>query len=390
MLSLSSASLLIKNKLIDTGSWLILLDLTSPDTLTKIRICSNTSDIIRDGELYAAFPFELEELTEQLAGELPTLSLKVSNVNRLIQGYLEQDDALGSGWEVLVQVVHSTDSQNILKYSEEFSNTYWTKFNCTVITDDTSVYVDPFGNTNAYELIDDGVHASSVLSNTGEVAATNPNNSIYLKQADTDTAFRLGIQSVTQTTELYRQVFNFTGGVLTAGAVDIGSATINLEPLSNGWYRVDLLSGTWVDEEEVAINIYPTDGTAINTRLLVFGGQIADTLKEYIPTSGIAIVDNLVNEPELVTRFTTLTVASDQEWVNFQIGMANPLRIQVPRIKYLTTFCQNTYKSGGCNYSGGLPSCAKSLADCEAHFASDAPLPFLGFPGIVNATIYTS
>jgi len=56
-------------------------------------------------------------------------------------------------------------------------------------------------------------------------------------------------------------------------------------------------------------------------------------------------------------------------------GVRAPKRQAAPQ-------CQWIYKSAECTYAGGLPTCQKTLEDCETHFGTGVELPFGGFPGV--------
>jgi lambda family phage minor tail protein L len=74
--------------------------------------------------------------------------------------------------------------------------------------------------------------------------------------------------------------------------------------------------------------------------------------------------------------------AESREVVEFELCAAFDLAgIRAPKRQVLATLCTWVYRSAECGYSGGLPSCSKSLADCRAHFGSSSQLPFGGFPG---------
>lgn len=109
MLSLSSAAKLEKNKLQGSGPWITLLELVLPDA-TTIRVCDNLSDVTwpaTGGYLWQAFPFELDVVANSPRGELPSVALRISNVTRIIQGYLESaDGAIGA--VVTLRVVHAS------------------------------------------------------------------------------------------------------------------------------------------------------------------------------------------------------------------------------------------------------------------------------------------
>lgn len=389
MLSLSSASLLVKNSLVDTGSWIILLDLVSPDTLTHLRICSNTENVIKDGEVYNAFPFEIDEVTENTSGELPILNLKVNNINRLVQSYVEQDETLGSDWDITLQIIHSSNMQNYATYSQKLTEDVWLKTGVTVTGGTTSEFLDPFGKLNAYTILDTNTSPESNIKEIIGPLATSPNCSTYIRNIVGDTAFRLGIYSEELGDYVLKEGFQYTSGILNSTGPLVGTGTIGIEAVDHDWFRVNMVSDTWTSGHTASFVILPTDGVAHSTAIQATGVQVADMLLPYTPTDATNIAEGILANPELVTTFRSISVSADAEWVTFKIGMANPLRMVVPRTKYLATSCQHTYKQGGCPYAGPLQSCLKTLADCDAHFPAGSVLPFLGFPGIATVSIYT-
>jgi len=105
MLALSALSILEKNKISSTGAWLILLTVTLPNS-TIIRIVRNNEDVTYQGELYVAFDFALEAVVHDIKGKLPSVNLKVSNVGRVFQSYIEELEGI-VGSTVLIQIVNS-------------------------------------------------------------------------------------------------------------------------------------------------------------------------------------------------------------------------------------------------------------------------------------------
>ncbi len=108
MIPLSNATKIIKNSLTNTGAWLVLLTLKSKDESVTLRLCSNTDNITFQTQEFIAFPFQVDEITESNKGELPSISITMSNVERLVQAYVEQDETLGSGWSVHIDIVHTS------------------------------------------------------------------------------------------------------------------------------------------------------------------------------------------------------------------------------------------------------------------------------------------
>ena len=105
MKSLPPALIIEKNKMSTSSAWLVFLDITLTDN-TEFRFVSNNEDVTFGGNLYTHFPFEVDTVGQSGRGEIPNVRLKVSNVTRLLQPYLESlEGAIGS--TVKVTVVNS-------------------------------------------------------------------------------------------------------------------------------------------------------------------------------------------------------------------------------------------------------------------------------------------
>jgi phage-related protein len=105
MLTLPSNLKTQKNLISQVDPWLILLDITLPDS-TILRFVRNTEDVTFQGNSYTAFPFELEAQKMANKGELPSIQLRVSNVTRFIQYYLEINNG-GLGGTVVVTLINN-------------------------------------------------------------------------------------------------------------------------------------------------------------------------------------------------------------------------------------------------------------------------------------------
>ncbi|AZO96124.1 DUF1833 family protein [Halocella sp. SP3-1] len=136
MNSLSAIAKLEKNKISSTGAWLVLIEIQFQGE--TIRVVNNTEDIewpAGSGTIWVAFPFELGEVNENSDGELPSLKLKVSNVTRTVQQYLEEY-AGGTDATVILRVVMSEHLElETPELEETFSvkstntNAQWATFN---------------------------------------------------------------------------------------------------------------------------------------------------------------------------------------------------------------------------------------------------------------------
>jgi len=93
---LSAGAFIEKNKMASANAWLVLLQITMPDD-TVFRVCANNEDVtwpVTAGNVYSAFPFEVDEIGDSSKGEVPSFSIKVSNITRTLIPYLEDQDGL--------------------------------------------------------------------------------------------------------------------------------------------------------------------------------------------------------------------------------------------------------------------------------------------------------
>jgi lambda family phage minor tail protein L len=120
MLNLSNIAKLEKNKLISDGAWITLLEIHI-NTTTVLRLCRNSEDVVWNGETWTAFPFEMDAPGQNSDGELTRFTVKVSNITRTVEGYIEQVGG-GVGATVRFMVVMSGHlDQTTPEMNEEFS-----------------------------------------------------------------------------------------------------------------------------------------------------------------------------------------------------------------------------------------------------------------------------
>lgn len=120
MRSLSAAAILEKNKIAGDGAWLILLEIQLPGT--TLRLVRNTADVIWGGQTWTAFPFELDDATED-KNEAPQIKVRVGNVSRVVQGYVEAAPNGGTGSTVILRVVLSNNLSAAAEIEETFEVT---------------------------------------------------------------------------------------------------------------------------------------------------------------------------------------------------------------------------------------------------------------------------
>jgi phage-related protein len=122
MKTLPEELLLIKNE-INQSAWIIFIDVTLTDG-TIFYLVNNNEDINffknSDGsaQLYTATAFDIDSNSENVKGELPFVSLRITNVTRLLQSYLEDlDGAIGS--TIVLRVV------NVDNLSSDYADLTW-------------------------------------------------------------------------------------------------------------------------------------------------------------------------------------------------------------------------------------------------------------------------
>ena len=139
-LPLSSIALSEKNKLATDAVWFVALKITIPGVGTPIRIVRNNESITWQGETWQAFRFEIEEIGEGRTGEVPRVDLRVSNVDRVMESYIQQYDGYikANGFspiEVYIYVLVSKDlasptpvAEHLYELKQPKSNSIWATF----------------------------------------------------------------------------------------------------------------------------------------------------------------------------------------------------------------------------------------------------------------------
>ena len=135
MKNISNALIAEKNKVNSSSPWLILIEITLTDeNSTVLRFVRNTEDVTFETHLFSAANFQLDPFVYSSKGDIPTFSLKVENVVRLIQPYLETlNGGVGSIVRIIV-VNHSLLNEDYSELEEEFSvigcscDTRWVNF----------------------------------------------------------------------------------------------------------------------------------------------------------------------------------------------------------------------------------------------------------------------
>lgn len=95
-----------KNKLATASAWLTLLQVHLPDGTILYRT-PNPAAVVFDGQSYVPFPCRIDTVKTDSRGGLDDVQVHVSNVDRTISAYVEQQDLRGA--RVTMKIVNSAN-----------------------------------------------------------------------------------------------------------------------------------------------------------------------------------------------------------------------------------------------------------------------------------------
>lgn len=115
MLSLSTTAIEEKNKLATDSVWLVALEITIPGLSEPVRVVRNNENVTWRTETWVAFPFELQEVSESAVGEVPRVDVRISNVSRAIEAYLQDYDVYtkNNGFAPITVSIFVLNSKNL-------------------------------------------------------------------------------------------------------------------------------------------------------------------------------------------------------------------------------------------------------------------------------------
>ena len=242
---------------------------------------------------------------------------------------------------------------NLVTYSEDFSQSYWSKLNSTIISNQA---ISPSGNLDADKLVDNTVDNSHRFIGTGfSTTSVNYTASIFVKKDEIKYA--------------YLRV-NDSGGTYISGTFDLQDGIVtqeengdlSIENFGNGWYRIigtAISNANGLSYLELRTSKTPIYSNYIGNGsdgLYIWGAQLEQGSypTSYIPTSGSAVTrladtcnnsgnDQVINSSEGVlyaeikgfisqdtieqNRYITITNGTSNERVALLLG-GNPNQLR--------------------------------------------------------------
>jgi hypothetical protein len=205
---------------------------------------------------------------------------------------------------------------NLLQYSQEFDNSYWSKINATI---NANVEVAPDGALTADQIVDDAVNTGHQLLRviTKAASPTTYTASIFVKKTPGGKDFVQYFIADSAAAGTNRSLVHFNmvtetfGNFVQQGTFTNGS--YGYQKFPNGWFRV-WITATTGTETGLRFNVAPAEaatsgyiGNGIDG-LFIWGAQLE--VGAY-PTSYIPTVDSSVTRSADVSTSASVTRAAD-------------------------------------------------------------------------------
>ena len=192
----------------------------------------------------------------------------------------------GDAW-VNEGVLHESEARtNLLTYSEDFSNSFWSSSNVVITPNATT---SPDGSLTAYKFAPSTTNASHAPFFNVNQSITNGTYSVFAKSAGENYIY---LKAVSGTITLARAaVFNLSNGTVSNTP---SGYTTTIEDYGNGWYRCSMTTNISGTRYQVGNTADGTDfyyaGNNVDG-VYLWGAQLeaGSTPSSYIPTNGSTV-----------------------------------------------------------------------------------------------------
>ena len=192
---------------------------------------------------------------------------------------------------------------NFISYSEDFSNSGWTKENITILSNNI---ISPDGTLNGDKISETATNTYHALSESINISSGNYTISVFAKL---DERQYILIRSNLSGSNV-NTTFDLSNGLVTYN----GHTSASIESAGNGWYRCSVTSNSSVTSVNTAFlpsgiditnNNLPTYLGVVGNGLYIYGAQIVkgDQPKDYLKTTDrldIPRIDYTNGEPSIL------------------------------------------------------------------------------------------